>query len=244
MSLILRNRRGPWIPISGPLGSGEHRLTDIPDDERGIAFEVDKMVDYVRQFQNDPVVVKTARRLVELCEAKDKACEMNVILEWVKDHYRYVEDPTREETIQTAASMLREINTPPSILQDILGESLIRRLFGFGVAESLKEPRHPGKKVFICRSCFGRNGVRHSKTSGDCDEAAVLVATLLSAIRIEPRFRFGGQRVGGECDFYHVWVVGKNERGEWIDLDATEKESKPGWVHPSFTCFGTRKIFS
>lgn len=223
---------------------GESISTPIPDDARGIEFEIGRMQHYVREFQGHPLVVKTARRIVELCNAKDKTCEMETLFQWTKDHYRYVNDPINQEVIQTPVSQLREIMTPPDLIKELVGEKLIGRLFGFGVAHSLVDPNSEGKKKFMAASCFmGDLSNMKAKTSGDCDEGSTFLATMLAAIGIKPRFRFGGSMRGGEPEYYHVWIQGQNEMGEWIDMDVTEQKSTLGWFHEGFTAFGVTPIF-
>lgn len=241
MGNILRARRSVFSRSGPPPGPGQSRMTPLTDDQAGIDFEIEKCIGYVREYRNDPVVVKTARKLVELCAAKDKVCEMQTIYNWTKDHFRYVNDPIDEETIQTPASQLREIQTPPSILRTLLGDRLIQQLFGFGVAESLTDPKFDGKKNFVCQSCFepGLGGPQHHpKTSGDCDEGATLLATLLAAVGIQTRFRLGAFTCGAQPAYQHIWVQGRSERGDWIDMDVTEPKRGFGWFYESFRCYG------
>ena len=61
---------------------------------------------------------------------------------------------------------------------------------------------------------IGRRGV----TSGDCDEMSTLLATMLSAVGHEPRFRFGAWNFGWQ----HVWVQDRIA-GRMVDLDLAEK---------------------
>lgn len=74
------------------------------------------------------------------------------------------------------------------------------------------------------------------RTTGDCDELSTLEASLLAAIGIEPRFRFGGE--GREM--YHVWVQAKLGN-EWFDLEPS------GYLdagfHYEFPSYEVRKIF-
>jgi|SRR5579864_1327009 len=241
MANVLRFRRAQKGTMGSPV-AGESIQQPMAEDQSGITFEVDKMIGYVRDFRNDPLVVKTSRRIVELCDAKDKTCEMNVLYSWVKSHFRYLNDPIDEETIQTPASHLREIQTPPAILRSLLGDNLINQLFGFGVAESLSNAKYPGKNNFVCVSCFtegvGGTKVVHGRTSGDCDEGTTFLATLLEAIGIPARFRFGAFTCGDEPAYQHVWVQGQNEHGDWIDMDVTEPKQSFGWFYDQFRCYG------
>jgi len=246
--LDLRGRRpvrhsGRCGSCSGPVPApGSVIRTPIPDDDHGIRFEIDRMVDYVRHFSGDPLVLKTARRVVELCEAKDKLCEISVIFEWVKEHYRYVSDPVLKEAVQTPVSMINDIMSPPELLRAILGEELVARINGFGVGQSLLGLR---TNRLVASSCFEKriDGF-HLRASEDCDSVAVLLASLLAAIGIVPRFRFGGFRRGNGCSYHHVWVQAwLPSKGKWIDLDATEEGSKVGWFFNGFECTGYVLIF-
>lgn len=52
------------------------------------------------------------------------------------------------------------------------------------------------------------------RSTGDCDELSTFEATLLAAIGIEPRFRFGGQG----AEMFHVWVQAQIGN-EWVNLE-------------------------
>jgi len=220
----------------------------MEDNEGGIRkLEVPKMVQYVREFNTDPDIVRVSRRIASLCEAKDKQCEMAALFGWTKNHFRYVNDPVGKEAIGTPVHHLAEIMTPPEILHAVLGEDLLRQMKGFGAGRSLvgSDPR---KSVFVCQGCFEEqlSGTYHSRSSGDCDEGSTFLATMMAAIGIVPRFRFGGvdsDKAADGCSYYHVWTQGQDESGHWIDFDVTEKKSKPGWFFEGFGCTGLASIF-
>jgi hypothetical protein len=201
------------------------------------------MIQYVREFRAHPDVVKLARRIVQLCGAKDHLCEMKAIFLWSKGHFRYVNDPVSGEVIATPASQIAEIETPADVIHTILGPDLIRQMQGFGIgAVALTPPNR-----IECRGCFREalSGPEFvGKTSGDCDEGATFLATMLSAIGIVPRFQFGGfmEPSGKACNWHHVWVAGQSDAGEWVDMDVTEEKSTLGWAHP-FECRGHADIF-
>ena len=73
-------------------------------------------------------------------------------------------------------------------------------------------------------------------TSGDCDEMSTLLATMLSAIGHEPRFRFGARGLGWQ----HVWVQDRIA-GRLVDLDLAEKLPFGQFLH--FTRFGIAEIW-
>jgi hypothetical protein len=250
MNIIIR-RRGTQADAmaESPPGRGEAILRDMPAGADGIRkLEVPKMVQYVQTYCNTENVVTLAQRIVQLCEAKDKLCEINTLFNWVKNHFRYVNDPVDNETIKTAPRMIGEILTPPDVIAAILGPELIQQMKGFGLGASVIS-NDPRKSIILCRGCFNDrlSGPQHSKTSGDCDDGATFLATMLAAIGITPRFRFGGQEDGSMsdgCNYHHVWVQAQGDRGEWIDLDVTEKQSKLGWWYEGFGCTGVAPIFS
>jgi Transglutaminase-like superfamily len=230
-------------------GRGESIRRDMPDTDEGIRqIQIPKMVQYVREFSSDPLVVKTARRVVELCRAKDRVCEMQAIFLWSKAHMRYVSDTVNKEVIATAPQKIGEMMMPPEILRAILGESLIRALNGeFGVGESLLHRTNQ----LVCKGCFihdpsAPEGLR-PRSSGDCDEACVLLATMLAAIGIPPRFRLGGMpssKAPDGCSYHHIWTQAQNlDSGEWVDMDITEEKSTLGWSYPHFGCTGIVTIY-
>jgi hypothetical protein len=247
MSVIHFRRMGrlPSADSYPSPGRGQSWKQDIPDDERGIKFEIDRMVKYVKDFRADPVVVKTARRVVQLCAAKDKHCEMAALFTWTKGHFRYVNDPVNAEAIQTPPAQIAEILTPPDVIRAVLGEDLIQQMQGFGIGGAvLAAPNQ-----VLARGCFRDSiaGPMWHKTSGDCDEGATFLATMLAAIGISSRFQFGGSldADGRTPNWHHVWTGGYDESsGKWIDMDITEERSNLGWRYPNFNAYGHVPIFN
>jgi hypothetical protein len=244
VNIVLRRRGGALTAsvgfVSGPdnpPGPGEAFRRSIPNDERGIRFEIGKMVQYAQTSRADPVVVKTARTITQLCPAKDKRCEMQAIFQWTKDRYRYINDPENKEVISTAQAQLADIMTPPAVLRMILGDNLIRQMMHFGANEAIITNT---ENQIQCRGCYEPSmsdfdGIR-PRTSGDCDEGATLLASLLLGAAIPARYRFGGHEGGdGGENWHHVWVQAQDEQGNWIDMDPTEARSRLGWYHPSFS---------
>ena len=85
----------------------------------------------------------------------------------------------------------------------------------------------------------------HGKASGDCDDLSTFLATMLGAVGIEPRFRFGGNKDQG---IHHVWVQARQSqefsmsgRDRWVDYDPSIK-SKPG-KHHKFELYEIQGIF-
>ena len=247
---ISRRRQSQIDALSEPPpGRGQSIQRPMSSGADGIRkLEVPKMVQYVQTFNNDPKVVTLAQRIVQLCEAKDKLCEMNSMFNWVKNHFRYVNDPVDKEAIKTAPRMLGEILTPPEVIAAILGPDLLRQMDGFGVGHGSVLGDDSRKTLLLCRGCFDHrlSGPVHSKGSGDCDDGATFLATMLSAIGIVPRFRCGGQEdesMSDGCNYHHVWVQAQDDKGQWHDMDVTEKRSKLGWFYEGFSCTGIAEIF-
>lgn len=250
MNIIHRRRGNHGDAMSeAPPGRGQSIQRPMSSGADGIRkLEVPKMVQYVQTFNSDPKVVTLAQRVVQLCEAKDKMCEMNALFHWTKNHFRYVNDPVDKEAIKTAPRMIGEILTPPEVIAAILGPDLIRQMNGFGLGHSSALGADPRKSIILCMGCFEPrlSGPVHSKGSGDCDDGATFLATLLAAIGITPRFRFGGQEddsMQDGCNYHHVWVQAQDDKGDWHDMDVTEKRSKLGWFYEGFSCTGVAAIF-
>jgi len=71
--------------------------------------------------------------------------------------------------------------------------------------------------------------------SGDCDDMAVMLGSLLRSIGVDVAFKFGGEQEGDLCNWHHVWVQALSSGG-WVDLDITRPESDIGWSWPNFGC--------
>lgn len=159
----------------------------IPEGMGGIWMQVDRMIEYVRKFSGHPEVIDFSRTLVLGCDPRDQRCEVSTIHDFIRQHVRFVQDPTAREAI----------STPLKFLDDI---------------------EYKGR------------------STGDCDELSTFEASLLAAIGIEPRFRFGGE--GREM--YHVWVqalVGN----AWVDLEPSGYLE--AGLHYEFPSYESRTIF-
>jgi hypothetical protein len=65
--------------------------------------------------------------------------------------------------------------------------------------------------------------------AGDCDDQAVLAATMLNSLGYETRFRTVALRNSPD-EFSHVYVeVRDKQTGSWMPLDPTVERSYPGW---------------
>jgi hypothetical protein len=228
----------PWA--DQPPVTGETLRRPISRDESGIRFEIGKMVQYAEHFMGDPVVIKTARTVTQLCPAKNKTCEMAALYQWTKNNFRYINDPDDREVISTPRVQIADIMTPPSVIRAILGDRLIDQMMHYGAKDEIVE-RLEGQ--IHAPGCFrasltGPGGV-HPRTSGDCDEGATFLSTMLLAAAIPARFRFGGsENSDSSPNWHHVWVQGQNEMGDWVDMDITEPDKKLGWFFPAFKAYG------
>lgn len=77
-------------------------------------------------------------------------------------------------------------------------------------------PDPTDKEVIATPALMLENIRSQGRTSGDCDEISTLEASLLSAVGIPARFRFGGEGL----ELTHVWVQAEVE-GTWFDLEST-----------------------
>jgi hypothetical protein len=65
--------------------------------------------------------------------------------------------------------------------------------------------------------------------AGDCDDQAVLAASMLNSLGYETRFRVVALH-GSPDEYSHVYVeVRDKTTGDWIPLDPTVEQSYPGW---------------
>jgi hypothetical protein len=63
------------------------------------------------------------------------------------------------------------------------------------------------------------------RRAGDCDDKAVLLATLLQSVGHKTRFQVVATRPG---DFHHV-LIQAQVGGRWVPLDPTVERAAPGW---------------
>ena len=123
--------------------------------------------DFYKYVDGDDVVIKQVANKIFSLSCDSKICGMKAMFYFVRDNYKYVNDPVGVEYVQSARDSL-----------------------------------------------FSR--------SGDCDDHAVLLASLLSAIGVQNKFVFTTN---------HVWVearINDYKKGSWINLDATCKACRVG----------------
>lgn len=138
-----------------------------------------------------------------------------------------------KEVIQTPQRMARNFRRPRELVTAILGPLAGQVLESTGGDVSFQVPRQPLNRI-----------------SGDCDEAATLVAAV-SALGIETCFRLGGhvERETGQPNYHHVWACAfieglpnPNTGTFWWDLDATIRPYKAGQFAP-FEAYSKWPIF-
>lgn len=221
--------------------TGEVRHTALPDTFDGIRFEIGRMIRYVQDAANDPVV---RRHTSEICEqyrsmvasmngpapsTEDAFC-VEAIDAWCRDHFVYVNDPPNVEVIQTPRRMIKQTKIPKEVLQFIC---------------------EPFTEAFAQAGISTREYVPPDLYIGDCDEAACAMLGMCASIgtgregsrvgsaevKLRPlQYRFGGN----DGTLHHVWgYVGVN--GGLVDVDHTEPDFKLG-DHSKFEAFETVEV--
>jgi hypothetical protein len=224
--------------------TGEVRHTALPDTFDGIRFEIGRMIRYVQDASNDPVV---RRHTSEVCaQYRAMVSSMNgpapntepalcaeAIDAWCRDHFVYVNDPPNVEVIQTPRRMIKQTKIPKDVIM-FFCEPFLEAFEQTGISFSRNEYIPPD--VYI----------------GDCDEAACAMLGMCacvgsqgkdsrvgsaSAAKLGPlQYRFGGN----DGTLHHVWsYVGVN--GSFVDADHTEPDFKLG-DHSSFEAFEAVEI--
>ncbi len=225
MDRKLLGKKGGEFParaISAPApGPNEVRRTALPDDFGGIRFEVGRMAKFVSEARGDAVVIDCARlaashwgKMVEEMSARagnpvsahnSKAIALEGIDIWCREHFRYQNDGTNVEVIQTPNRMTKFTKVPMDILKHFMEP--FYRAFEKDDPSFYRHSYDP-PPIFI----------------GDCDEAASIVCAMAAALDITPvTFRFGGD---GET-IHHVWAR-IHADGEWYDSDITEPDFRLG----------------
>lgn len=156
---------------------GEVRHISIPDTFDGIRFQIGRMVKYVQDAANDPLVIANVDAI---CHSGN---DLEDIEEWCREHYVYLNDPPNIEFIQTPRRMVKETLVPPEVIRHLMGP-LMKRMsqsMGRGSIENYEPP---------------------PITMGDCDEGSVLILGHCAARGIVPlAFDFGGNK----GTLHHVW---------------------------------------
>jgi len=153
-------------------------LQSILGGDFGAMQTLAKMRTLANAALRDPVVIETARRIVEDAGVlgRNEAGKFQAIRDWMLDHVQFLPDPVGVELLSTPRYMID----------------------------------------YIQRAYF---------VSGDCDDAAILGATLGKAVGLPAKFRalsFGSQG----RPFSHVYTL-LLVRGQWANLDTTRSTRFP-----------------
>lgn len=76
---------------------------------------------------------------------------------------------------------------------------------------------------------YDKNGI----VTGDCDDFTILACSLLLAVGVPCKARMikvAGQ--DGQMNWAHIYPMGLGSNGQWIAIDATEKDRFLGWQPP------------
>lgn len=193
--------------INAPSPSdGEVRHTKLPDTFDGIRFEIGRMVKYVKDAADDPVVAANAE---EICAGSpDTMSCVREIEAWCRSHYVYLNDPPNIEFIQTPRRMVKQTQVPAEVILHAMNPLM----------EAMK-------------SALGPESVRGYEppriTWGDCDEGSCFVLGHCACKQIGPLFfDFGGH----EGTLHHVWgKIHLSERDKnGFAADLTEPDYKLG----------------
>lgn len=70
--------------------------------------------------------------------------------------------------------------------------------------------------------------------AGDCDDFTILACALLLSVGVPCRARMikTFHPATGQMNWAHIYPMGRLENGEWVAMDATEKDRFLGWEPP------------
>jgi hypothetical protein len=228
-------RRASTSAITAPSPKdGEVRRTALPDTWDGIRFEIGRMLQYVKDAADDPLMQEHTRRICgqyfEMAQSlagaegrsMDDADPASVCLEaidaWCRDHFAYVNDPPGIEVLQTPRRMMKQTKVPPEVIQSVMSP-FYDAMAAVEGPERVKDYRPPPL-------CWG-----------DCDEGGVLTLGHCACAPVERpalgggmkgglgplQFRFGGH----DGTLHHVWSFIRCG-DKWYDVDLTEPDYKLG----------------
>lgn len=89
----------------------ESSFQPLPAGDAGVSLTLTSLRQLVSQSQTSALVRAAVLDAVQEVPAKDGPGEVAAILEWVKDHVRYIQDPTEVELVQDPRYLLRSIQT-------------------------------------------------------------------------------------------------------------------------------------
>jgi len=176
--------------------SGEVRRTSLPGTFDGIRFEIQRLIRYVQDGCRHPLVISTARRIVEEYlpwlrrgEVLKEVDVLRVVHGWAQANYQHVPNPPGVDIIETPVRQIKRLLVPPEA-EAMIYEPFIRD------ARTLMKPQPP-------------------RITGSLANSMSLVLSLLPALGVRfVRMRFGGQ----DGTVYYPWASAR-AGGRWHDLD-------------------------
>jgi transglutaminase-like putative cysteine protease len=140
-------------------------------------------------------------------------------------------------TLRVMTRMVRQFKTDTGIRA--LAQELTRPLASKAYSDELRVLQHFARdRVRYVRDVRGVETVQTPVAtlrlgSGDCDDKAVLVATLLESIGFDTRFRAVGLNGDG---YSHVFAEGFDPlRKKWLSLECIVDGAEPGWLPRGIT---------
>jgi hypothetical protein len=179
--------------------AGEVRRIELPDTFDGIRFEIGRMIDYVQECRNDPLIKSTASKIVdEYLENRRSSDEriaishLKAIHAWGKERFVEVPCPPGIEIIETPMRLVRRSMIPPE------AEAAIYAPF----------VRDPGSILRL----------PEPKIATSLISSVSLVLSLVGSLGISSlRIRFGGT----DGTLHYAWSSAR-VYGRWFDLDLLE----------------------
>lgn len=183
---------------------GEVRHTKLPDMFDGIRFEIGRFIRYVQEGSKHPLIVSTAKRIIEDYRSWRKREDalkdgetLKVIHGWARSNYAYVPNPPNITLMETPIRQVKRLLVPQET-EAMLYEPFIRD------AGSLMKPQAP-------------------KITGSLANSVTLVLSLVAAMGVGPlRMRFGGS----DGTLYYPWASAY-AGGRWYDLDILRPFDEP-----------------
>ena len=183
---------------------GEVRRMKLPDTFDGIRFEIARLIRYVQEGSKHPLVISTAKRMVEdyrswrgRKEALKEVETLMVIHGWAQANYQHVPNPPNISIIETPVRLVKRMLVPPEV-EAMLYEPFIRN------AAALMKPHGP-------------------KMTGSLANSTALILSLVAALGVGPlRIRFGGH----DGTLYYPWASAWAGVG-WHDLDILRPFDQP-----------------
>lgn len=155
----------------------ESSILPLPSGDAGVALTVSHLRRLVLDAQTSQLAHAAVQEALVSTPEKNPGAEAAALLGWLRERYRYLQDPVEVELVRDPRYLLRQIE-------------------------------------------------RQGFFMGDCDDAAVLLATLLETAGYPTRFIVQGE--SGES-FSHVLVETELRPGQWVAADLTNRRAVLGW---------------